>query len=149
MYDLLAANLSRCVLATRRRMALRGLMALLMLLTPVVLTNCAKRVPGPAPRTVTLYVENQGFFDVNVFVMRSAMARGQRLGTVSGGSSQTFRVRETDLQPGGLMVVQVRAISGRSTWTSPSLSVNIGTVARLDVISAGSGDLSRSQFYRQ
>jgi len=135
---------------THRDRALRAWLAvLLVLFTAPLVQACSKRVPGPAPRTVALHVENQGYFDINVFVMRSPMTRGTRLGTVSGGSSQTFRVRETDLQPGGLMVVQVRAISGRSSWTSPQLSVNIGSVARLDVISVGSGDLSRSQFYRQ
>jgi hypothetical protein len=104
---------------------------------------------GPSTPTITLVVQNRGYFDVNVHVMRSPMTIGSRLGTVTGGSTQTFRVRETDLQPGGLMVLQVRAIGGRSTWTSPGLTVNIGSVARLDVIATSSGNLSQSQFYLQ
>ncbi len=120
-----------------------------VLATMVMLIGCGKRIPGPASATTTLHVENQGYFDVNVFVMRSPLTRGVRLGTVNGSSSRTFRVRMTDLQPGGQLVLLVRAISGRTAWTSPSLTVDIGTVARLDVISSSSGDLSRSQLYRQ
>lgn len=127
---------------------LHVLLAAAVLGALVVLSGCSKRIPGPAAPATTLHVENQGFLDVNVFVMRSPGSRGLRLGTVNGNSSRTFRVRLSDLQGGGQMVLQVRAISGRSTWTSPTLSVDIGTVARLDVISSG-GDLSRSQLYRQ
>lgn len=115
----------------------------------VALMSCRKGIPGPTPPAVTLLVENRSYFDVNVWVMRSPVARGTRLGLVSGGSTQTFRVRDTDLQPGGLMVLQVRAISGRTTFTTPSLSVNAGTVAKLDLIATASGNLSQSQFYTQ
>jgi hypothetical protein len=113
------------------------------------LMSCRKGIPGPTPPAVTLMVENRSYFDVNVWVMRSPVARGTRLGLVNGGSTQTFRVRETDLQPGGLMVLQVRAISGRTTFTTPSLSVTTGTVAKLDLIATASGNLNQSQFYTQ
>jgi hypothetical protein len=115
----------------------------------VALMSCRKGIPGPTPPAVTLMVENRSYFDVNVWVMRSPVARGTRLGLVNGGSTQTFRVRETDLQPGGLMVLQVRAISGRTTFTTPSLSVTAGTVAKLDLIATASGNLNQSQFYTQ
>jgi hypothetical protein len=125
-------------------------LALLMLLAgPIALISCRKGIPGPSAPAVTLLVQNRGYFDVNVWVMRSPVARGARLGLVTGGSSQRFRVRDTDLQPGGLMVLQVRAVSGRTTWTTPSLSVNAGTVATLDLIATASGDLSQSRFYTQ
>lgn len=120
-----------------------------LVLGSVALMSCRKGIPGPTPPAVTLMVENRSYFDVNVWVMRSPVARGTRLGLVNGGSTQTFRVRETDLQPGGLMVLQVRAISGRTTFTTPSLSVNAGTVAKLDLIATASGNLNQSQFYTQ
>ncbi len=138
-----------CITALDGRRLFRRVALFAMLLSSVLLPACSKRVPGPSTPTITLVVQNRGYFDVNVHVMRSPMTIGSRLGTVTGGSTQTFRVRETDLQPGGLMVLQVRAIGGRSTWTSPGLTVNIGSVARLDVIATSSGNLSQSQFYLQ
>lgn len=119
------------------------------LVTSVAVTGCGKRIPGPAPRTITLDVTNRGYYDVNVFVVRSSVTNPIRLGTVTGSFSQTFRVKETDLQPSGVMVVHVRTIAGRTSWTSPPLSVNIGSVARLEIYSTSTGDLSQSRFYTQ
>ncbi|MDQ8164113.1 MAG: hypothetical protein P3C10_16160 [Gemmatimonadota bacterium] len=99
--------------------------------------------------TVMLIVENRGYHDVNVYAVRSEGARGTRLGTVIGNTTTTFRVRENDLQPGGIMVLQVRAIGGRSTWTTPGLLVGVGSIAKLDVVATGTTDLSQSQFYLQ
>ena len=132
---------------TRRERTLLACAALLALVA--LLPACRRGASGPTGPAVTLVVENRGFFDVNVFVMRSPATRGRRLGSVTGGLSETFRVPETELQPGGLMVVQVRAIAGRTVWNSPSLAVNPGSVARLDVIATSSGSLSQSQFYLQ
>ncbi len=102
---------------------------------------------GSPQSTVTLVVDNLGYADVNVYVVRSEGVRGARLGTVNGGATVTFKVRETYLQAGGLIQLQARAISGRSTWTSPTLSVTNGGVVKLDLIASGTTDLSRSQLY--
>ncbi len=111
------------------------------------LSGCRFGKTGGAARTVTLVVENRGFYDVNVYAVRSPGARGVRVGTVVGNNTQIFRVRETDLQAGGIMVLQVRAIGGRNWWTSPGLLVGTGSIAKLDVVATGSSDLSQSQFY--
>jgi len=132
---------------TRGPVRLLAFAALLAIIA--VLPACHRGTVGPSAPAVTLLVENRGYFDIIVFVMRSSATRGRRLGSVTGGLSQQFRVPETELQPGGLMVLQVRAIAGRSTWTSPALSVNAGSVARLDVIATSNGTLSQSQFYTQ
>jgi hypothetical protein len=110
---------------------------------------CHRGTSSPATPTVTLEVTNRGYFDVNVFVVKSPVAPPTRLGMVTGGLSKTFRVPESSLQAGQVMVVQVRTVAGRTAWTSPSLSVNIGTVARLDVVTTSNGDLRQSQFYIQ
>ena len=102
---------------------------------------------GSPQGTVSVVVENRGYSDVNVYVVRSEGARGARIGTVNGGNTVTFTVRETDLQAGGLLQLQARAIGGRSGWTSPSLYVSAGGVVKLDLIAIGTTDLSQSQIY--
>jgi hypothetical protein len=120
-----------------------------LVVASLALWGCGKRIPGPAARTITLDVTNRGYFDVNVYVMRSGGTNPIRLGMVTGSFSQIFRVKETDLQANGVMVVHVRTIAGRTSWTSPPLSVNIGTVARLEIYTTSTGDLSQSRFYTQ
>ena len=111
------------------------------------LSACALGTATGAGMTVMLIVENRAYHDVNVYAVRNEGARGTRLGTVIGNTTTTFRVRENDLQPGGIMVLQVRAIGGRSTWTTPGLLVGTGSIAKLDVVATGTTDLSQSQFY--
>ncbi len=125
-----------------RRVAMLFVVALL---SACSLTKLGGR--GSAQSTVTLVVENRGYADVNVYIVRSEGARGARVGMVTGGATVTFKVRETDLQAGGLMQLQARAIGGLSTWTSPTLSVNNGGVVKLDLLAVGTTDLSRSQIY--
>ncbi len=129
------------------RLALRhGIMLLVVaLLSACSLAKLGGR--GTPEGTVTLVVENRGYSDVNVYNVRSEGVRGARLGTVNGGTTVTFKVRETYLQAGGLLQLQARAIGGRSAWTSPTLFVSSGGVAKLDIIATGTADLSRSQFY--
>lgn len=102
---------------------------------------------GAPQGTVSLVAENRGYHDVNVYVVRSEGTRGVRLGTVNGGTTVTFKVRDTDLQAGGLLQLQARAIGGRSTWSSPTLFVSTGMVVKLDLIAIGTTDLSQSQIY--
>lgn len=123
-----------------------------LLLALVAVAGCKKKdgdeAPTPSgPFTVYVAVSNQGYFDVNVYLMRANDAFGRRLGTVNGNSSQTFRFQDTELQAGGRLQVGARSIGSRSSWVSPTLSVGPGMVARLLLISNPSGDLGRSQFF--
>lgn len=102
---------------------------------------------GAPQGTVGVVVENRGFHDVNVYVVRSEGMRGARLGTVNGGATVTFKVRETELQAGGLLQLQARAIGGRSLWSSPTVFASSGMVVKLDLVAVGTTDLSQSQFY--
>lgn len=137
----------------------------LLLLAGVALFGCARAtsvVPGGASSgtssstsagagtlSVILNVNNRSFFDVNVYVLRSPGGAGRRMGTASGGSTTTMRIPETELQPGGRLQLSVRAISGRSTWISPAVSVSTRVIVRLDVNATNSGDLTQSQLYVQ
>jgi len=127
-----------------RRIGIPAILAVLALSGPLA---CHKGSTGASPMKVILEVTNRGFFDVNVFVIRSPVAQPIRLGMVTGSASQTFRVDETNLQSGQVMVLQVRTIAGQSAWTSPSLVVSTSSIARLDVVTTSSGDLSQSRFY--
>ncbi|QJR35736.1 hypothetical protein [Gemmatimonas groenlandica] len=133
-------------LARLRRLS----MGVASLMIVVLLSACSlmKRGGKGAPQgTVALVVENRGYSDVIVYVVRSEGARGARVGSVNGGATVTFKVRETDLQAGGLLQLQARAIGGRTTWTSPSVFVSSGGVVKLDLVATGTTDLTRSQIY--
>ena len=111
----------------------------------LVIAACGgKSRPGPPQERITLRVDNRGYFDVTVYAVRSAGSSGTRLGNISGGSSGTLFVRLADLQPGGRLVVRLRALGTRRTWTSPAVSVADGLRARLSVLSSNSGDMSQS-----
>jgi hypothetical protein len=135
----------------------RGTSRLMLGLTLLVGVGCAKPkmtddnvAPAPSsggPFTVYVSVANQGFFDVNVFVLRTGDSYGRRLGTVTGNSTVTLKFPDTDLQPGWRLQLGVRAIGSRATWTTPTLAISPGNVARLILISGNNGELSRSQFF--
>lgn len=125
--------------------------ALLFLLgTLAGTTACySKGVSAAGQESVILIANNRGFYDVNIYAVRSGRTVGRRLGTVTGNSTSTIRVPVTELQPGNMMVVQVRSVGGRYTWFSPSVQMGVGTVARLDVIQTSNGQLGQSQMYSQ
>jgi hypothetical protein len=123
---------------------------LLLLVAGAVLgTGCYKGGANINGNAVILVVTNRGYFDVNVFSVRSTGGSSRRLGLVTGNSTRTIQVPENELQPGGLLVLAVRAVAGRMTWTSQAVQTGPGVIARLDVISTGGGDLSQSQLYTQ
>lgn len=127
----------------------RALLALAILVGTLGLPACRKGAPagsGGDMGTIIL-VTNRGYYDVNVYAIRAVGVTGRRLATVTGGSNATLRVREIDQQPGGGVMLSLRAIGARATWTTPVLNVGFGSVARLDIRSASGGDLSQSQFY--
>lgn len=141
-----------------RRLSLVSLAATLVLSS--ALTACAGRsdpnvesgseaAAGTASERVAVQVENRGFFDVVIYAMRSPSVQGARVATVSGGQSALVRVRSIDLQPGNRLVLRLRAVGTRYTWTTNSLPVSAGTVAKLDILTSSNGDLSRSSLYSQ
>jgi hypothetical protein len=109
----------------------------------------SKGVSGTGQESVILIANNRGFYDVNIYAVRSGRTVGRRLGTVTGNATSTIRVPVTELQPGNMLVVQVRSVGGRYTWFSPSVQMGVGTVARLDVIQTANGQLGQSQMYSQ
>lgn len=125
--------------------------ALLLLLGALVGTTAcfSKGASGSGQPSVILIASNRGFYDVNIYSVRSGQSQGRRLATVTGNSTQTIKVPVTELQPGSLLSVQVRSVGGRYTWISPTVQMGTGIIARLDIIQNASGALSQSQMYSQ
>lgn len=121
-------------------------LATCLLATSTVLA-CGRGKPGVSTAAAEVVVSNRAIFDVNVFIVRSPLTTARRLGSVTAGLSQTFKVRQSDLQAGGALVLQVRAIAGPATWTSPPLAVGMSSEVNLDVLSTGLGDLSQTRMY--
>lgn len=113
-------------------------------------TGCfSKGMSGASQPSVILIANNRGFYDVNIYAVRSGQSVGRRLGTVTGNSTATIKVPTVELQPGNMLVVQVRSVGGRYTWYSPAVQMGVGVVARLDVVQTANGALSQSQMYSQ
>lgn len=113
-------------------------------------TGCfSKGLAGTSQETVLLFANNRGFYDVNVYAVRSGQTAGRRLGTVTGNSSATLKVPVSELQAGNMLVVQLRSVGGRFTWYSPAVQMGSGIVARLDVVQTANGSLAQSQMYSQ
>lgn len=99
------------------------------------------------PEPAVLVVRNQGYFDVNVYVVPASAGSAIRLATVTGNSSATLRIPPNQLQMGYLLVVRLHAIGSRYWWDSPSVTVDPTTIAHLDIASDPDGNLSRSTLY--
>lgn len=111
--------------------------------------GCYKKGMVTSTSSVVLMVNNRGYFDVNVYAVRSTGSSSRRLGLVNGNSQRTILVPDTELQPGGSFVVAARVVGGRSTWTSQPVQMGPGVVARLELMTTGGGDLNQSQFFTQ
>ncbi len=109
----------------------------------------SKALSGTSQPTVLLLANNRGFYDVNVYAVRSGSTAGRRLGTVTGNATATLKVPVSELQAGNMLVVLVRSVGGRYTWYSPAVQMGSGTVARLDVVQTANGSLGQSQMYSQ
>ncbi|MEN9507480.1 MAG: hypothetical protein RLZZ621_43 [Gemmatimonadota bacterium] len=125
--------------------------ALLTLLLAIGASACFKGQPaiGTSDERVVLMVSNRGYFDINIYAVRSTVVSGRRIGTVTGNTTTTLFIPATELQPGGQLALLVRAIGSRSSWMSPLVAVGPGVVARLDVYATNAGDLSQSQLFTQ
>ena len=127
----------------------RAAFAALLLCALGLGTGCFrnKSLAGGAPERAVLFVNNRGYFDVAVYAIRFVGELGHRVGNVPGNTQQTVFVPASDLLPGGQLMLSVRAIGSRFSWTSPTVNVGPGIIARLDVYSTNAGDLSQSQLY--
>jgi hypothetical protein len=77
--------------------ALHKFVVALVLTGPLVLSACrssnAYDIANRQSTDATLNVENQNFYDVDVYALSSGLPT--RIGTVSGNSTQTFTLRST------------------------------------------------------
>ena len=123
---------------------LRSLMVGTALLGAPLASACGHYTPGAGGDRAVLFVDNRGYFDVDVYAVRPAGDRGARLGFVNGGTMSVLRVRRSDLQEGTRLQVLVHAIGSTRDWRSETVSVGSGTAGRLTVLATTSGDLSQS-----
>jgi hypothetical protein len=133
-----------------RRPQLRNVaLALAYCLTAIAAWGChgSGLQQSALPQPAVLIVRNQGYFDVNVYVVPSSGGSAIRLATVNGNSTATLKIPPTELQMGYVLVVRLHAIGSRYWWDSPSVTLDPSTIARLDIASDPDGNLSRSSFY--
>lgn len=125
--------------------------ALLVLMGSLLGTQAcfSKGASGAGQPSVFMIASNRGFYDVNIYSVRSGNSVGRRLATVTGNSTQTVKIAVTELQAGNMLSVQVRSVGGRYSWISPGVQIGSGTVARLDIIQTANGALNQSQMYSQ
>jgi hypothetical protein len=105
------------------------------------------KLPGMSPVRIPLTVHNNGYFDVDVNAVQSSGGNGARLGTVTGNTTASLSIRQTDLQTGGILVLRLHAIGTNRSFVTPAVSVGPETHPRLDIYSDASGNLSRSVLY--
>lgn len=93
----------------------------------------ARAGAAPAPVVTKLEVENQGFLDMNIYVMRDAGVR-QRLGTATGNSKTTLTIPEAVMRIGATQLKFVAdPIGGRRASVSSSIIVNPGDIVTLRI----------------
>lgn len=90
------------------------------------------RAGAPAAPAVTkLEVDNQGFLDMDVYVVREGGAR-QRLGTATGNAKTTLKIPESVMRIGATQLKFVAdPIGGRRASVSSSIIVNPGDIVTL------------------
>lgn len=90
---------------------------------------------GPAPEQIVVRVANNGWQDVTVYVVDGTMRR--RLGTVSGMSSGSFRMRSTAHSSSRPLQLLADPVGGRTPFVSqpwrasPGQGVDMRVDARL------------------
>jgi hypothetical protein len=104
-----------------------------LLLTLLAAFACSKTPPPPvdpsAPAMVE--VENQSFYDMNVYVVRGGMRA--RLGTVSGNSKRVFEIPRTFVGPATPLRFQADPIGGSRTPFSQEITVLPGDTVVLRI----------------
>ncbi len=127
----------------------RGSALLGVVATALVAVGCfgKPKHPVPAPLPVTLSIVSHAFADVDVSVLPSLGAGSMRLTTVSGFSKATIRLRATQLQPGGVLQLELHAIGTNTQWFTTALPVSPGDHVVLEINSDANGNMSRSVLY--
>lgn len=82
--------------------------------------------------TTRVRVENQAFLDMNVYVINDGGAR-QRLGTVTGNTSQEFVIPAYILGPANSVRFYIEPIGSNHAPISPSMSLRPGETATLTI----------------
>jgi hypothetical protein len=103
----------------------------LLLLIAVLASACAAFRGGDAPdeEPTTIEIQNQGFLDANVFVMRGGQR--VRLGTVPGVSTRTFTIPRGVIFGGTTVRFVAEPIGSRASPTSHDITVFPGDNLRL------------------
>ena len=90
-------------------------------------TACNKQPSAPVDPMAPAYVEvqNQGFYDMTVYIIR--------LGQVSGNSTATFELPRTMVNPGLPIRFQADPIGGNKTPFSQEIGVSPGDTVVLTI----------------
>lgn len=109
--------------------------ALALVLTgPVALSACrssnAYDIANRQSNDATLIVENQNFYDVDVYALSSGLPT--RIGTVSGNSSLSFALRSTVFTATDFRLVAT-PIGGNGRGSSGLLSVSAGQTVKFTI----------------
>ena len=94
---------------------------------------CSKQSAAPVDPMAPAFVEvqNQGFYDMTVYVIRSGQR--VRLGQVSGNSTATFELPRTMVNPGLPIRFQADPIGGNRTPFSQEIGVSPGDTVVLRI----------------
>ena len=106
------------------------LVALFAVLAAAACTGRGRNAPRPVERT-TVTVQNQSWLDMTVYVLYSS-AR-QRLGSVSGNSTGTFRIPETMVGLGRSLRFMADPVGSSNTAQSYEIFVHPGDNVRLTI----------------
>lgn len=105
--------------------------AAVLLVTSV--SGCSKQPAAPVDPMAPAYVEvqNQGFLDMTVYVIRSGQR--VRLGQVNGNSTALFELPRTMVNPGLPIRFQADPIGGNRTPFSQEIGVSPGDTVVLRI----------------
>lgn len=106
------------------------LIALFVLLAAAACTGRGRNAPRPVERTMVT-VQNQSWLDMTMYVVYST-AR-QRLGTVSGNSTNTFRIPDNMVGLGRSLRFMADPLGSSNTAQSFEIFVHPGDHIRLTV----------------
>lgn len=112
-----------------------SLAAILLMIAAAGVGGCASAEGEAGGRSpfATLIIENDSPSTVNVYALRSGTR--QRIGTVSGLSTQEFPLRQDHLGPGRELRVGVDPVGSSRLYTSDRIVVNEGDVIEMNVSS--------------
>lgn len=114
------------------RKGVQCLLALVLAAGSVAMVGCGASRQGPrgADPATMLQVENQGFLDMNIYLVTSGGAR-IRLGTANGNSSTNMRIPPTHVFGGTEIRFLADPIGGNRTPVSHGITVFPGDTVKL------------------